>query len=200
MFGIQNKTLVGIHADYEINKDFLIGATMLRLSERPYTQKINSGQEPIANTIWGLDANYQTEVPWLTTIIDKLPFIETKAKSRFIATGEFAHLIPGHHKSVGEDGVSYIDDFEASRTAIDIKNMGTWRLASIPQGQENLFEYSNVNNYLVLGYKRAKLALYTIDPLFFRSTSITSTNLLLCLEKRLRIKTWHLRSQKKLDE
>ena len=31
---------------------------MLRLSERPYTQKINSGQEPIS-TIWGLDANYQ---------------------------------------------------------------------------------------------------------------------------------------------
>ena len=173
LFGIQNKTLIGIHADYEINKDFLIGATMLRLSERPYTQKINSGQEPIANTIWGLDANYQTEVPWLTTIIDKLPFIETKAKSRFIVTGEFAQLIPGHHKSVGEDGVSYIDDFEASRTAIDIKNMGAWRLASIPQGQEELFENSNQNNNLILGYKRAKLAWYTIDPLFFRSTSIT---------------------------
>ena len=39
MFGIQNKTLVGIHADYEINDDLLLGATMLRLSERPYTQK-----------------------------------------------------------------------------------------------------------------------------------------------------------------
>ena len=87
MFGIQNKTLVGLHADYEINKDFLIGATMLNLTERPYTTKINSGDEPISNTIWGLDANYQTELPWLTTAIDKLPLIETKAKSRFIATG-----------------------------------------------------------------------------------------------------------------
>ena len=56
MFGIQNKTLLGIHADYEINKDLLIGATILRLSERPYTQKINSGQEPISNTMLGLDA------------------------------------------------------------------------------------------------------------------------------------------------
>ena len=176
MFGIQNKTLIGIHADYEINKDFLIGATMLRLSERPYTQKINSGQEPIANTIWGLDANYQTEVPWLTTVIDKLPFLETKEKSRLIVTGEFAHLIPGHHKAVGEEGVSYIDDFESSRTAIDIKNMGAWKLASIPQGQEDLFENSTENNDLILGHKRAKLAWYTIDPLFFRSTSITPPN------------------------
>tara|TARA_B100001250_G_scaffold125539_2_gene106769 strand:+ start:19684 stop:26826 length:7143 start_codon:yes stop_codon:yes gene_type:complete len=177
MFGIQNKTLIGLHADYEVNNDFLIGATMLRLSERPYTQKINSGQEPISNVIWGLDANYQTEVPWLTTAIDKLPFIETKAKSRFIATGEFAHLIPGHHRAVGEEGVSYIDDFEASRTSIDIKNMGAWKLSSIPQYQEDLFENANENNNLIIGYKRAKLAWYTIDPLFFRNTSLTPSNI-----------------------
>ena len=161
MFGIQNKTLLGIHADYEINDDFLIGATMLRLSERPYTQKINSGQEPISNTIWGLDANYQTEVPWLTNLVDKIPFIETKEKSRFIFTGEFAHLIPGHHKAVGEEGVSYIDDFEASRTSIDIKNMGSWKIASIPQAsgdqeQLNIFQNSNLNNDISSGFKRAK--------------------------------------------
>jgi cell surface protein SprA len=176
MFGIQNKTLIGLHADYEINKDFIIGATMLNLTERPYTTKINSGDEPISNTIWGLDANYQTELPWLTTAIDKLPLIETKAKSRFIATAEFAHLIPGHHSAVGKDGVSYIDDFESSRTSIDVKNMGAWKLASIPQGQENLFENADENNNLILGFKRAKLAWYTIDPLFFRNTSITPPN------------------------
>ena len=177
MFGIQNKTLLGFHADYELNKDFLIGATLLRLSERPYTQKINSGQEPISNTIWGLDANYQTEVPWLTMMIDKLPFIETKEKSKIIATGEFAHLIPGHHKAVGEEGVSYIDDFESSRSSIDIKNTNSWKLASIPQGQTDIFENSNEDNDLILGYKRAKLSWYTIDPLFFRNTSITPTNI-----------------------
>ena len=78
-------------------------------------KRVNSGQEPISNAIWGFDVNYQTEAPLLTTLIDKLPFIETKEKSRIIATGEFAHLIPGHHRAVGEEGVAYIDDFEASR-------------------------------------------------------------------------------------
>lgn len=177
MFGIQNKTLLGVHADYEINKDFLIGATVLRLSERPYTQKINSGQEPISNTIWGIDANYQSEVPWLTKIIDKLPFIETKEKSKFIATGEFAHLIPGHHNAVGDDGVSYIDDFESSRSSIDIKNTSAWKLSSIPQGQTDIFQNSNEDNDLILGFKRAKLSWYTIDPMFFRNTSITPPNI-----------------------
>jgi len=176
MFGIQNKTLIGIHADYEINKDFMLGATMLRLTERPYTQKINTGEEPISNTIWGLDANYQTEAPWLTKVVDWLPLIETKAKSRLIATAEFAHLIPGHHKAVGDEGVSYIDDFESSRTSIDIKNMGAWKLASIPEKQLELFENSNLSDSLIIGFNRAKLAWYTIDPLFFRNTSITPPN------------------------
>jgi len=176
LFGIQNKTLVGLHADYEINKDFLIGATMLNLTERPYTTKINTGEEPISNTIWGLDGNYQTEVPWLTRAVDWLPLLETKAKSRLIATAEFAHLIPGHHSAIGDKGVSYIDDFESSRTSIDIKNMGAWRMASIPEKQEDIFQNSALNDDLLLGYKRAKLAWYTIDPLFFRSTSITPPN------------------------
>ena len=177
MFGIQNKTLIGLHADYEINKDFMLGATMLRLTERPYTQKINNGEEPISNTIWGVDGNYQTEAPWLTKAVDWLPLIETKAKSRLIATAEFAHLIPGHHSAVGEEGVSYIDDFESSRTSIDIKNMGAWKLASIPEKQLDIFDNSNLNDSLIIGFKRAKLAWYTIDPLFFRNTSITPPNL-----------------------
>jgi cell surface protein SprA len=183
LFGIQNKTLIGIHADYEINKDFIIGATMLNLTERPYTTKINTGEEPISNTIWGLDGNYQTEAPWLTRAVDWLPLIETKSKSRLIATGEFAHLIPGHHSAVGDKGISYIDDFESSRTSIDIKNMGAWRMASLPLGagqditfQYPLTEFSGVSENLKYGAKRAKLAWYTIDPLFFRSTSITPPN------------------------
>ena len=109
-------------------------------------------------------------------MIDKLPFLETKAKSRIIATAEIAKLIPGHHKRIdnGEGGTSYIDDFEASRSSIDIKNVRSWHLASIPQGQNNIFENANLNNDLRLGFKRAKLSWYTIDPLqyFFDSLLI----------------------------
>ena len=43
MFGIQNKTLIGFHTDYEINKDFILGGTLLKLSESPYVNKINAG-------------------------------------------------------------------------------------------------------------------------------------------------------------
>ncbi len=176
MFGINNKTLIGIHADYEVNKDFIIGGTLLKLSEAPIVNKINAGDEPISNLILGIDGSYQNESPLLTRIIDMLPFIETKSKSRIILNGEFATLIPGHHRRIdnGEGGTSYIDDFEASRTSIDIKNVRSWHLSSIPQLQEEIFENSNLNNNLLIGFRRAKLAWYTIDPsVFFRSTTNT---------------------------
>ena len=60
-FGIQNKTLIGFHTDYEINKDFILGGTLLKLSESPYVNKINAGDDFISNTILGLDGTYQTE-------------------------------------------------------------------------------------------------------------------------------------------
>ena len=48
--------------------------------------------------------------------------------------------------------------------------MGAWFLSSIPQGQESLFENANANDNLISGFQRAKVAWYTIDPLFYRNT------------------------------
>ncbi|MBA4322604.1 MAG: cell surface protein SprA, partial [Odoribacter sp.] len=53
-FGFQTKTLVGTHLQYKVSDNFNIGGTILHLNERPYTQKVNFGEEPISNTIWGL--------------------------------------------------------------------------------------------------------------------------------------------------
>ncbi len=176
MFGIQDKSLLGFHADYKINKDFILGGTLLRLSEAPYVNKINAGDEPISNTILGIDGTYQSESPLITKLIDKLPLIETKTKSRVIANAEIARLIPGHHRRIdnGDGGVSYIDDFEASRSSIDIKNVRSWNIASIPQGQNSIFENSNLNNDLSTGFRRGLISWYTIDPsVFFRTSSVT---------------------------
>ncbi len=79
LFNIQSKTLLGMHLNYQFNKDFNLGATILNLTERPLTQKVTIGDEPISNTIWGFDGSYKTDAPFLTKLIDKLPFLETKA-------------------------------------------------------------------------------------------------------------------------
>lgn len=177
LFAIQSKTLFGTHLDYKINKDFNIGATVLNLTERPLTKKVNQGEEPIRNTIWGFDGNYRTEAPFLTRLIDKIPLLETKEMSTITAAGEFAYLIPGHSKAIGKDGNSYIDDFEGSQSTIDLKSMGQWNLASTPQGQPSLFPEADSVNSVAFGYNRAKLAWYVMDNIFLRSANITPGNI-----------------------
>lgn len=172
MFSIQSKTLMGTHFDYRFNPDFNLGATVMKLTEKPLTQKVNTGEEPISNTIWGLNGSYRSDVPFLTKLVDWLPFIETKEKSTITLEGEFAQLIPGHNKAIGKKGNAFIDDFEGSESSIDIRNRSGWVLASVPQTDS----FPEAKDYLGLssGFNRAKLAWYQIDPIFYRSNSPVS--------------------------
>ncbi|HMT27826.1 MAG TPA: hypothetical protein PKD91_00965, partial [Bacteroidia bacterium] len=61
LFSIQSKSLYGARFDYLVNKDFTVGGTFLHLNERPITRKVNIGDEPIRNTIWGVDGTYTTD-------------------------------------------------------------------------------------------------------------------------------------------
>lgn len=171
LFNIQTKTLIGTHIDYQIHKDFIVGGTIMNLTERPLTQKINLGDEPISNTIWGLNSSYKTKSELLTKLVDKLPFIDTKAESNITIEGEFAHLIPGHSKAIGKTGTAYIDDFEGSKSSIDLKSIVNWKLASTPSDAET-FTNGNITG-LQNNFNRAKIAYYSIDPIFYGDNSAT---------------------------
>jgi cell surface protein SprA len=172
-FGFQTKSLVGTHLDYRISDNFNIGGTILHLTERPYTQKVNYGEEPISNTIWGLNTSYKTQSQALTKFIDKIPLLNTKAPSSISFFGEFAQLVPGHSRAISTAGNSYIDDFEASEIPLDLKSFNAWTIASIPQGQDLVFPEARLNNSLASGFNRAKIAWYVIDPLFLRNGAST---------------------------
>jgi len=178
LFNIQSKTLIGTHLNYQFNKDFNVGATILNLTERPLTQKVSIGDEPISNTIWGLNSSYRTDAPLITKLVDKLPFIETKAPSNITVFGEFAHFIPGHSRAIEhkKEGLAYIDDFEGSKSSYTLSSPGAWHFASVPQGQAALFPEANLMNNVQSNFKRARLAWYVIDPSIFyrRNSSIPS--------------------------
>lgn len=177
LFNIQTKTMMAARFDFKVNKDFLIGGTIMNLSERPLTQKTSYGDEPISNTVWGVDGTYRSESQFLTRMIDKLPGIDTKEKSNFQITGEFAQFIPGHSRAIGEEGTSYIDDFEGSQSTIDLRSRASWSLASIPQNQPNIFPEASLIDNVALGFNRARFTWYTIDPLFFRDDSRTPAHI-----------------------
>ena len=172
VFGFQARSLFGGHYQYRFSDKFKIGGTWVRMTERPVTQKVDFGSEPFKNNVIGADFALRTNVPFLTKLVDLLPVISTTQMSTFSLTGEVAHLIPGQPRAINKEGTSYIDDFEASQSAIDLKSITAWRLASIPQGQPDLFPEAYVKD-LSAGFKRSKIAWYLIDPLFYQSNTLT---------------------------
>ena len=175
-FGIQQRSYLGLRFDYlaknTLKEQLSIGGTMVRLSERPFFTKNNIGEDPIKNTMYGLDVNYRKEVPRLTKLLDKLPFYSTTAPSTINFYAEGAYLQPGHASQIGKGtaGTVYIDDFEGSKSGIDLRFPAiSWALASTPQGATDvagnpIFPEGSLNNNLDYGKNRAKLAWYQIEP------------------------------------
>jgi len=177
VFGQQTRRFMGINVEHKFSDKFQVGATFLKMTERPFTQKSSYGQESVNNTIFGANVNYSTEVPFLTRLVNKLPNLDTDVPSNISFRGEVAFLRPDTPKADQFQGEStiYVDDFEGSQTTIDMKSPLAWSLSSVPVYDP---ANSSPNFGLVMGQadvgtstgdKRARLSWYTIDPTFFTS-------------------------------
>ncbi|HXB08304.1 MAG TPA: cell surface protein SprA, partial [Puia sp.] len=177
-FGLQQRSFMGVRLDYlaksTAKESLNIGATFERLNERPFFSKTDYGEDPIRNTMIGTDINYRGQLPQLTRLLDKLPFYSTKEMSTINAYAEGAILRPGHPPQIGSGnaGAVYIDDFEGSTSAIDLRfPLTSWALASTPAVPPSstasyppLFPEGNLTDSLDYGFNRAKLAWYNIEP------------------------------------
>ena len=177
VFGQQTRRFTGVNIEHQFNENFVLGGTLINLNERPLTQKSNYGIEPVNNTIFGLNGNFSTEVPFLTRLANKLPNIDTDVPSNISLRGEVAYLIPNSPKNADFRGetTTYLDDFEGAQALIDIRSSLGWSLASTP-----LEFLDEGETDLEVGYERAKMAWYTIDPIFFtnqRPTGISDNDL-----------------------
>ncbi|MFD2100817.1 cell surface protein SprA [Flagellimonas iocasae] len=163
VFGQQTRRFTGINVEHQFNKNFVLGGTLLNLNERPLTQKSNYGIEPVNNTIFGLNGNFSTELPFLTRLANKLPNIDTDVPSNLSLRGEVAVLKPNSPKNADFQGetTTYLDDFEGAQALIDIRSSLGWTLASPP------VEFLQDRTGIDVGHERAKMAWYTIDPIFY---------------------------------
>ncbi|MBT8234890.1 MAG: cell surface protein SprA [Bacteroidia bacterium] len=177
VFGQQTRRFTGINVEHQVNENFVLGATLLNLNERPLTQKSNFGIEPVNNTIFGFNGNFSTEVPFLTRLANKLPNIDTDVPSNLSVRGEVAFLKPNSPKNADFRGetTTYLDDFEGAQALIDIRSSLGWSLASVPEE----FKVDGENDFET-GFERAKMAWYTIDPIFYtnqRPASISDNDI-----------------------
>ena len=108
-------------------------------------------------------------MPFISRLVNKFKSLQSDIPSRLSFRGEIASLISGNPKNTNLDGEAnvYIDDFEGAQTNIDIKGFSSWKLASVPF--KNFKGSGAQNNDLSGGYGRAKLAWYSIDPIFYTS-------------------------------
>ncbi|MBD5343342.1 MAG: cell surface protein SprA [Bacteroides sp.] len=167
LYSLQRKTLLGLDLNYQFNKNFNLGMSVLHFGEKALTEKVAIGEETINNTIWGANLNYSTEFQWLTNWLNLIPTVNAEAPSRLSVQGEFAQLVPHKQKSGSNKGSSYVDDFEETQTGIDLRSPHAWQLASTP----SMFAESTLSNNPAYGYNRALLNWYYIDRLFTQRNS-----------------------------
>ncbi len=173
MFNMQRKTVLGMNWKYDFSDDFKFGGTLMSLSEKPLTSKVDMGSEPLNNFLWGFNLSWKKQSQWLTNMIDRLPLISCTEPSSISLSAEFARLEAGTSKEVQSEA-SYIDDFENTENGIDISSPSQWILSSLPYGMT----YSNLTNDIRTGYNRARISWYSIDPLFTRrSSSLTPAHI-----------------------
>ncbi len=176
LFTQQNKTMLGTRVELDRFDNFRVGATLLNLREQPFNFKTTLGDEPINNTLWGLDMGFQHESDFITRLIDRIPLISTKETSTINFSGEVANFIPGQPgavKNEEERGFVYLDDFEAAKQSFGLEGRQRWQLASFPENGPLInpsMDPINQNHPQSLGYTRAKLSWYVIDQTVYQGS------------------------------
>lgn len=178
-FSMVTKRMFGVRGTYTVSPELSLGATIMNLHESPLTTKVNYGEEPISNTLMGFDIHLTRSVPFITKILNWLPFYDTKTPSNLVFEGETAIFLPGNSSAIGRSGVAYIDDFETAKRSYDIKSPYGWYLASTPQDFNTpnaLFPETFKTSELAYGFNRAKIAWYTIDDNFYLPSAPSNIN------------------------
>lgn len=137
LFQLASKTLLGFRGLYEFNRDTQLGFSFLNLNQQTLSDKVRIGEEPLKNSIFGVDFKTTIDLPFITKGLDKL--ISTSAPSNFTLTGEAAYINPDPNtkkSTIASDegkSIAYIDDFEGAKRIIPLgMSYGSWHDISIP--------------------------------------------------------------------
>ena len=163
LFQLASKSLFGLRGELDINPKTRLGFSMLTLNQQTLSDKVRVGEEPIQNTIYGIDAQTSIELPFVTKFLNN--FISTREMSNLSIRGEAAYINPDPNTKkstiVSDRGqsVAYIDDFEGSKQIMTIGvHYTSWKYASPPKG----YPHSDIDT--VIMRRKAKTYWYNRLP------------------------------------
>ncbi|MGB2867995.1 MAG: cell surface protein SprA, partial [Bacteroidota bacterium] len=138
-FQLASKSLVGARGDFNLGKNSTLGFTYMNLNQQSLSDKVRLGEEPISNSIMGIDGGTTVDMDFLTRAMNWIPGIRTTAASQFTLRGEAAYMLPDPNtrkSPIPQDhgsGMAYIDDFEGALRQIPLGIGYTiWRESSPP--------------------------------------------------------------------
>ncbi|AFN75639.1 gliding motility-related protein [Melioribacter roseus P3M-2] len=139
LFQMASKTLVGLRGLYEIDRNTTLGFSFLNLNQQTLSDKVRIGEEPLNNSIFGLDFKTSLDMPFLTKAIDYV--IPTSTMSKLVLNAEYAYMSPDPNTKksaiTSDEGksIAYIDDFEGAKRIIPLgMQYGAWKDISVPNG------------------------------------------------------------------
>ena len=156
LFALASKTLLGFRGIFDFSKRTKLGFSYLNLNQQTLSDKVRIGEEPMSNTIMGVDMQTGIDFPFITKALDHI--ISTKTMSSLSLKGEYAYLSPDHNtkkSTIEGDGgksIAYIDDFEGAKRTIPLGvAYGSWHDISAPVDLPDLS--SNLTNAEKVRYK-----------------------------------------------
>ncbi len=132
-FSTASKSLVGMRAEYNLSERGKLGTSWIYRNISTFDERPKLGQEPRSVIVGEIDGSIITHPNFLTTLVDKLPLIETEQPSQATVEGVVAMSMPDPNSM----GQVYIDDMEGVKQSSDIgASMWFWHFGSLPQGQD----------------------------------------------------------------
>lgn len=168
LFQLASKTLFGARGIYDFSRNTKLGFTALTLTQQTLSDKVRIGEEPLSNSIYGIDFSTQGDLPFLTKWIDYIS--STREMSTFSLRGDFAYMSPDPNtkkSTIASDAgtsIAYIDDFEGAKRIIPVGiGYTSWKDLSVPQ-QTGIAAIDTLsNNLLKMDYK-GKSFWYNVLP------------------------------------
>ncbi len=139
LFSFASKTILGARGDLDFGENTKLGFTLMNYAQQSLSDKVRLGEEPLSNTMLGIDFSSRFNSRSIAEIFNILPSYKAQQDATFSLRGESALILadPNTRKSTiaGDDrkSIVYIDDFEGSKRIISLSLISThWHFASPP--------------------------------------------------------------------
>jgi hypothetical protein len=109
-FSAAQKSLIGVRGSMRPFGDASLGSSFFYRTESYPTDRVRLREEPFNRMVWEMDFALPQSLPFITSVVDWLPLVQTEAESKLNVNFEGAYSI----SNLNSKNEVYLDDLESS--------------------------------------------------------------------------------------